>query len=251
MRILLTNDDGIHAAGLEALRDSLSGLGDVHVVAPAFEQSGVSHAFSILGMLRYEEVKHKGELFGYAVNGTPVDTVKMALDEILPEPPDIIVSGINHGENSGVNILYSGTLAAAMEGTVLGIPAIAVSVASLRVTDFSIAADFIRKLCIKLPELNLPKDTMLNVNVPNLPKGQIKGVKITRQADSHYNEEIEKRHDPRGREYYWIGGVCINDSKGDDNDMAAVRAGYISITPVRINQTNHDYISTLKGIDFG
>ncbi|MCF7811922.1 5'/3'-nucleotidase SurE, partial [bacterium] len=169
MNILLTNDDGIHAKGIEALKNSLSAIGDVYVVAPALEQSGVSHAFSILGMLRYEEVRLNGKLYGYAVNGTPVDTVKLALDEILPEPPDVIVSGINHGENSGVNILYSGTLAAAMEGTVLGIPAIAVSVASLHATDFSTAADFIRKLCLRLSELKLPRDTMLNVNVPNLP----------------------------------------------------------------------------------
>lgn len=246
MLILLTNDDGLYAAGLAALKDALTDLGDVWAVAPAVEQSGVSHAFSITGPLRSEKVVLNGKVYGYSISGTPVDTVKLALGEILPEPPALVVSGINLGENTGINILYSGTVAAAMEGTALGIPSIAVSLATFRSPDYSFTAEFTRKLCRKLPKLQLPADTLLNVNVPVLKRDQIRGVKITCQADSHYDEEIERRLDPRSREYYWIGGRNVLDSKGNDNDMAAVRNGYVSITPLKINQTNHNLIPVLE-----
>ena len=246
MRILLSNDDGLYAPGLRILREAVLDLGEVWVVAPAVEQSGVSHAFSLTGPLRSEKVRLDDCEHCYAVRGTPVDTVKLALREILPEPPDLIISGINRGENSGVNILYSGTVAAAMEGAMLGIPSIAVSVAEYNSPDYTPAAEYIRRIVPAVLDKSLPMGTMLNINVPGIPSGQIKGVRITRQANSHYEEEIEKRYDPRSRAYFWIGGMNVLSNDGIGSDMVAVREGYISVSPIQVIQTNLDFLSELE-----
>ncbi len=246
MRILLTNDDGIYAPGLTALRRVMMELGEVWVVAPAVEQSGVSHGFSLIGPLRCEMITLDGSKRCYAVQGTPVDTVKLALHEILPELPDLVVSGINSGENSGVNLLYSGTLAAAMEGAILGIPSIAVSLASFTSTDYSFAAEFTLKLSSMILKNKPPHGTLLNVNIPAVSREKIRGIRITHQASSHYEEEINKRVDPRGRDYFWISGRNALDGDGGGSDMEAVRDGYISITPVKVTQTDNEFISSLK-----
>ncbi len=246
MRILITNDDGIYSPGLLALLDAMQDLGEVWLVAPAVEQSGVSHAFSLTGPLRVQKVKINQYDRCFAVRGTPVDVVKLALGEILPEPPDMIISGINRGENSGVNILYSGTVAGAMEGAILGIPSMAVSLATYKSPDYTFAAEFTRKLVGILAKNKLPLGTLINVNIPPLNKEEIKGVKITCQASSHYAEEVEKRQDPRGRDYFWIGGYIVLDGDNSGSDMRAIKDGYISITPIQMSQTNHDFIPVLK-----
>jgi 5'-nucleotidase len=248
--ILLTNDDGIAAPGLRALKDALAGLGDLWVVAPEGERSGVSHAFSLATPLRVEEVRSNGGVYGYSVSGTPVDSAKIALRSILPEKPGLVVSGINRGENTGVNVLYSGTVAAAMEGAIVGIPSVAVSVVWRDKTDYAAAAFYARKVCERVVAKGLPFGILLNVNVPALPLDKIKGLVVARMADSHYIEEIEKRVDPRGREYYWIAGSnhLVGDGKG--TDMNAVRDGYVSVTPLDSRMTNDEVIPLLQGWNF-
>jgi len=250
MRILLSNDDGIYSPGLKALMKAVDDLGEVWVVAPDIEQSGVSHAFSLTGPLRVEQAKLDGCERCYAVRGTPVDTVKLALREILPELPDTVISGINRGENSGVNILYSGTVSGAMEGAILGIPSIAVSVASYLNPVYDLAAEFTRKICPLVMDARLPIGTLVNINVPGVEADEIKGVKITHQAESHYEEEIEKRLDPRLQEYYWIGGYNVLNHNGAGSDMEAVREGYISVTPIRVDQTDREFMQVMKGWKF-
>ncbi len=247
MRILLSNDDGIYSPGLRALMDAVEDFGEVWVVAPDIEQSGVSHAFSLTGPLRVEQVQLDGCQRCYAVRGTPVDTVKLALREILPELPDMVISGINRGENSGVNILYSGTVSGAMEGAILGIPSIAVSVASYQKPNYGPAAEFTRKICPLVMDTILPIGTLVNINVPGVEVDEIKGVKITHQAESHYEEKIEKRLDPRSQEYYWIGGYNVLNHNSAGSDMEAVRKGFISITPIRVDQTDREFMQVMKG----
>lgn len=259
MLILLTNDDGVYAPGLKALKDALEDLGELWVVAPAAEQSGVSHAFSLSGPLRVEEVVWNGHRFGLAVNGTPVDAVKLAVRALLPKMPDLIVSGINRGENSGVDLFYSGTVAGAMEAALLGIPAIAIS-QSLRslgekVTrdpwghkkvDYAASMFFARKVCEQVIANGLPKGTMLNVNVPLLPVDKLKGVKITRQAASYYIETLEKRRDPRGVGYLWKHWQKALLDDGDDSDVKAVDEGYVSITPIQPQLTDEKTLDNLQ-----
>lgn len=247
MIILLTNDDGIHAQGLRALKEALSGLGDIRVIAPATEQSGVSNAFSLVAPLRVEEITDNGKLFGHAVSGTPADAVKLALRNILPEKPALIVSGINRGENSGINILYSGTVAGAMEGAIVGIPSIAVSITNNHITNYDFCGVFSRKLCTLVLKNGLPHGTMLNVNIPPLPEKEIKGVRITHQADSYYQEVIQQRKDPRGVQYYWIGGTMNVLDDGEGSDVKALREGFVSITPLHPRMTNYEYIPVLSG----
>lgn len=231
---------------MSALYNAVSDLGEVWIVAPAVEQSGVSHAFSLQEPLRIAKVRIDGCDRSYAVRGTPVDTVKLSMSEILPRTPDLIISGINQGENSGVSILYSGTVGAAMEGAILGIPSIAVSLASHSSNDFAYAAKFTTRVIEQALNSKLPKGTMLNVNVPALKEELIKGVKITFQAGSHYIDEIEKRTDPRGYYYYWIGGYNVQNESEPGSDMDAVKSGYISITPLLVTQTNHELRTTME-----
>ncbi|MBM3328455.1 MAG: 5'/3'-nucleotidase SurE [Calditrichaeota bacterium] len=253
MIILLTNDDGVYAPGLQALKEALEGLGDLWVVAPAGEQSGVSHGFSLSGPLRVEEVIWNGHRFGLAVNGTPVDAVKLAIRALLPEPPGLVVSGINRGENSGVDLLYSGTVAGAMEGALLGFPAVAISQSlripgphgesrpippsgreawSRRKVDYTAAAHYARIVCEAVIKRDLPAGRLLNVNVPLLHMNDIKGLRVTPQADSYYEESLERRHDPRGVGYYWSSWKKAERDHGNDSDVSYLKDGYVTITPV-------------------
>jgi len=245
--ILITNDDGINAPGIWALRDALEGLGDLWIVAPDRERSGVSHAFTLNTPLRVEHHPRHGLENCYSVTGTPVDSAKIALRRLMPEPPSLVVSGINRGENGGVNILYSGTVAGAMEGALVGIPSIAFSIGWGDKIDYKPAGHYARLIAEKVISEKLPAGALLNVNVPNLPLDKIKGIRITEMADSHYEENIDGRIDPRGRAYYWIAGGLKIVGDGVGTDLNAIQDGFVSITPLRAQLTDDALLTTLTG----
>ena len=250
MKILLTNDDGIFADGIYALFCEMKQLGDVIAIAPASEQSAVGHAITLWNPLRINQVNRHGEFFGYAVNGTPADCVKLAVHAILDEPPDIVVSGINLGANIGTAVIYSGTVSAATEGTILGIPSIAISLATFSNPDFGPAARFARKLAAMIVEKGgLPEGTLLNVNVPALSEDEMAGVEITCNSDSRFEDIFEKRLDPRKRVYYWSAGVEQTYDMRPGTDSAALRANKISVTPIHFDMTAHSQLPVIQGWD--
>jgi 5'-nucleotidase len=240
--ILVTNDDGIQADGLRALAASIDDLGDVVVVAPELEQSASSHSITLDKPLRINE--HGSKRFG--VSGTPTDCVLLAIHRILDRRPDILVSGINHGPNMGEDVIYSGTVAAALEGYILGIPSIAISVASWDKVSFEDAAEAIRELPIRMLELEASRPHLWNVNIPAIPKRDIKGISITKLGSRVYNDVIVEKKDPRGKDYFWIGGGEPGWNSGSDTDFAAVSGGYISVTPLRPDMTDYEGIELLK-----
>lgn len=246
--ILITNDDGISSPGIKALEIALKPLGTVYTVAPETEQSAVAHALTLHRPLRSEKIGRNR----YFINGTPTDCVIIAVSKLLAKKPDIIISGINNGANLGDDITYSGTVAAAIEGTLLGIPSIAISL----VTDYKIgdglnksasklkiAADYLKETAMKVLDKGLPYDTLLNINVPNTEK--VKGVKITKQGKRVYDNSIQELRDPRGRECFWIGGGIPQWDTGGNTDLEAVNSGYISVTPVHLDLTNYDAFTYL------
>jgi 5'-nucleotidase len=235
MNILLSNDDGIDSEGILALEKSLHPIGEIHTVAPDREQNSMSHALTLHRPLRVREVGPRR----LAVDGTPTDCVKLALTGLLPVRPDLVVSGINKGPNLGDDIIYSGTVSAAIEAALLGIPAIAVSLVTFENFRFQAAAEFTATLVSRIQEKGMPLETLLNVNVPPGPKEQIKGWRITRQGKRHYGENIVERTDPRGKKYYWIGGDDLGFSHEDGTDCMAVDEGYISVTPLQVDLTNY------------
>lgn len=249
-KILVTNDDGIYASGIMALWEAMSAIGDVTVVAPNREQSAVGHAITVSDPLRVEEVNRSNGFHGYAVNGTPADCVKIAIQALLEDKPDVVVSGINHGSNTGNNIIYSGTVSAATEGTMLDIPSIAVSLNSFEDSDFSGAQSAAKAVVSNVFENGLSKKTLLNVNVPAIPENEIKGFKITQQGNAAFKDSFAKREDPRGNTYYWMTGKMIDPDLEIDNDQKAVSEGFISITPIHYRLTNHDFLDELNGWDF-
>ncbi len=247
--ILVTNDDGISSQGIRILSKALKSVGDVYVVAPETEQSAVAHALTLHKPLKFEKINKKR----YFINGTPTDCVIIGVNKLLPHKPDLIVSGINNGANLGDDVTYSGTVAAAMEGTLLGIPSIAISLVGEPLNDkshrnkpsgFRAAADFAKKLSKMVLEKGLPNDTLLNVNVPESPK--IKGVKLTKQGKRAYDNSIQELSNPRGRKHYWIGGGMPLWSAGENTDFEAVKNGFISITPVHLDLTNYKALKHLK-----
>jgi 5'-nucleotidase len=243
---LLTNDDGIHAPGLHALAGEIKPLGDVVVVAPSTERSAVGHAITIADPLRVHEYERDGRFFGYAVKGTPADCVKIAVWAILDRKPDIVISGINLGPNTGINTIYSGTVSAATEGALLGIPSFAVSLATYHHPDFGYAAKFARKMAGILLIKGLPQGVYLNVNVPACPESAIRGVSITRQGLALYKEEFDRRTDPQGRVYYWLTGQKVNKEKETDVDDGAVMANMVSVTPVHYDLTQYAFLEQLN-----
>jgi len=252
MKILLTNDDGIFADGIYALFKEMKQLGDVIAVAPASEQSAVGHAITLMNPLRINEVNRHGEFFGYAVNGTPADCVKLAVHALMEERPEVVVSGVNLGANIGTSVIYSGTVSAATEGTILGIPSIAVSLATFSNPDFRFASKFARKLASTVLEKGgLPRGTLLNVNIPALPEAEIAGVEITCNSDSRFEDIFEKRLDPRKRVYYWSAGVEQTFDLRDGTDSAALRAKKVSITPIHFDMTDHAQVETIKSWNLG
>lgn len=247
MKILLTNDDGVFADGIYALFQEMKKLGEVIAIAPASEQSAVGHAITLWNPLRINEVHRHGEFFGYAVNGTPADCVKLAVHAIMDERPDVIVSGINLGANVGTAVIYSGTVSAATEGTILGIPSIAISLATFSSPDFSFSAKFAAKLAKQvLDKGGLPKGTLLNVNVPAMPGDQIEGVEITCNSDSRFEDIFEKRLDPRKRVYYWSAGVEQTYDLREGTDSAALRANKVSVTPIHFDMTDHAQVPLIQ-----
>ena len=246
MKILLTNDDGIHAPGLFALYDALKSHHDLHIVAPEAEMSAVGHAITLVDPIRVKTVQKNGGFFGYAVSGTPADCVKIAVQEILDPPPDIILSGINWGNNVGVNILYSGTVSAATEGAFLGIPSAAISLGIQKKPDFAFAARFSRNVIRFLAEGGLKDGIALNVNIPSVSPEEISGVCLARQGTSRFEERFERRRDPRGNVYYWLSGETFIENGNPDNDSAALKQNKITITPIHYDLTAEGELARLK-----
>ena len=246
MKILLTNDDGIHAPGLMALYKELNGDFDLSVVAPESEMSAVGHAITLELPLRVRKVRKNGSFFGYGVNGTPADCVKIAVQEILEIVPDVILSGINLGANVGVNVLYSGTVSAATEGAFLGIKSAALSLNTRHDPDFSFAARFSRNIIQLLKESNLKKGTALNVNIPAIPPSGIDGVSFTRQGVSRFRERFDRRIDPRGNEYYWLTGETPVEEEAADADANSLKKNRITITPINHDLTSMEDLENLR-----
>jgi 5'/3'-nucleotidase len=244
--ILVSNDDGIDAPGIAALARALRNVGTVIIVAPDKQQSAVGHAITMNFPLRVRQVRKNGSLFGYAVDGTPADAVKLAVRALLKRKPDLLVSGINHGSNTAISVLYSGTVSAATEGTILGIPSIAVSLTTFRAADFSFAGRFSAKLARQVLKHGLPKGTLLNVNIPPLGERDIRGVLITRQGESTWEDLFEARRDPANKEYYWLTGVLTETDNERDVDQWAVSHRYISVTPLQYDLTDYAMIDVMK-----
>jgi 5'-nucleotidase len=238
---LLTNDDGINAKGLLTLKREICKIAQVWVVAPDREQSASSHSLTLRYPLRVNKIADKI----FSIDGTPTDAVMLAVYSIMKRKPDILISGINHGPNLGDDVSYSGTVAAAMEGTILNIPSIAVSVAKWEARHFGSPARFIRKLALFVLKNGLPKDTYLNVNIPDGNKS-IKEYKITHLGKRVYNDVVIEKMDPRNKKYFWIGEQSPTWEKEKDSDFSAVKGGYVSITPLRLDMTDYDTIQQIK-----
>ncbi|RMF60952.1 MAG: 5'/3'-nucleotidase SurE [Calditrichaeota bacterium] len=249
MKILLTNDDGINAPGLLALHEELTKVGDVTVVAPDSERSAVGHAITLSDPLRVWNFEKNGRFFGYAVNGTPADCVKIAYWALLKEKPDLVVSGINLGSNTGINVIYSGTVSAATEGTILEIPSFAVSLTTYRDPHFDYAAKFSRKLAKIVAEKGLPRGTFLNVNIPSVREEEITGVVISRQGLANYEERFDRRIDPQNRVYYWLTGKKVELEEDNDVDDRAILNNKVSITPLHYDLTNYRFLDELRSWD--
>lgn len=253
--LLVSNDDGVDARGIAALAAALDGLGTVAVVAPEREQSAVGHAITVREPMRAHPWPFEGPagpVWARAVTGTPADCVKLAVQKLLPRRPDLVVSGINHGPNTAVSVLYSGTVSAASEAVILGVPALAVSLCDWSPdADFEPAGVWARRLAARVLEDGLPPGVLLNVNVPPLGLDRIGGVEITRQARGRWEEEFEERMDPFRRPYYWLGGRFVNLDEGTDTDLHAIEQGCISVTPLHLDLTAHEHLDVLKAWDWG
>ncbi|HHP7828267.1 TPA: 5'/3'-nucleotidase SurE, partial [Legionella pneumophila] len=244
MKILVSNDDGVLAPGIKILANELSTLGEVKVVAPDRNRSGASNSLTLTQPLRVKQLDNGY----YSVDGTPTDCVHLALTGFLEPMADIVVSGINEGANLGDDVLYSGTVAAAMEGRYLGLPAIAISMVGDNIQHYETAAIIAKQLVIKLSANKLPSQTILNVNVPDLPLNQIRGLQVTRLGTRHSAEPIIKEYDPRGRPIYWVGPPGIEADAGAGTDFFAIKTGHVSITPLHLDMTHYklfDHLSNL------
>lgn len=247
MNILITNDDGVHAEGLIFLKAELDKIGRVFVVAPDRPRSACGHSITLHKPLRAEKVALRDGSVGYASNGTPSDCVSLGLLGMIEEPIDVVVSGINHGPNLGWDLTYSGTVSAAMEAAIMGVRAFAISVTSYAPRlDYGPAARFAAALAQMLAEHDMPESTLLNVNVPDLPPSQIKGVVVTRQGKRRYSGQLEKRTDPMGRDYYWLGGDQPTDSLEEGTDVYAISEGWVSVTPVHLDLTAYSSIDEVR-----
>ncbi|MFH1051529.1 MAG: 5'/3'-nucleotidase SurE [bacterium] len=247
MEILVTNDDGIDSPGLHSLANALREIGHVQVVAPAKQQSAVSHALTIEYPLRISSYHLNGSRFGTAVYGTPSDCVKLAIANLLDKKPDLVVSGVNFGRNTSINIVYSGTVAAATEGLLVGIPSIAVSVNShSRKADTIPSAHYAALIAKEITSNTKFKGSLININVPDLPQEKIKGIKITRPSNATWKDWYEKRKDPFDRDYYWFSGEYIVTEEDLDTDDYALTQGYVSVSPIKLNLTDNKLIDVLK-----
>ena len=249
--ILIVNDDGINAPGIRKLISIMNDFGEIVVVAPDGPQSGKGHAITIESTIRCDKVIiDNGPQIEYSCSGTPVDCVKLAVNKLITRKPDLCVSGINHGSNSSINVIYSGTMSAAVEGALEGIPSIGFSLLDYsHEADFSEGEKYIREITQSVLDNNLPDGVCLNVNIPkSVDDKEIKGVKVCRQAKANWVEEFDEREDPKGRKYYWLTGKFINYDKGDDTDERALENHYISVVPVQFDVTAYHAISKLNTI---
>ena len=247
--ILLSNDDGIDAAGIVALAEAVEPIGTLYVVAPEREQSAVGHAITVRDPVRAHPWQFRlpsgGTVPAWAVSGTPADCVKLAINQLLPRKPDLVISGINQGPNTAVNVIYSGTVSAATEGTILGIDALAFSLCSWDSKDFEASQQIARFLVKEVLKRGLPPGILLNVNIPPGPPEAIQGIRVTRQARARWEEEFTERRDPFNRPYYWLGGRFVNLDTGEDSDLAAIEAGYVSVTPLHYDLTAYEFLPQL------
>jgi 5'-nucleotidase len=246
--ILITNDDGITAPGIQALIAVMTTIGEVVVVAPDKPQSAMGHAITINSTLYLNKIsKENDDITQYSCSGTPVDCVKLGVNEILKRKPDLCVSGVNHGSNSSINVIYSGTMSAAVEAGIEGIPAIGFSLCDYDWNaNFEEIKSFIKKITLEVLKNGLPQGVVLNVNFPKLSEKEIKGIKICRQAKAIWAEKFDKRQTPLGKDYYWLAGEFINQDKGEDTDEWALAHGYVSVVPVQFDLTAHHAIQQLN-----
>ncbi|MCD4746873.1 MAG: 5'/3'-nucleotidase SurE [Bacteroidales bacterium] len=245
--ILITNDDGINAPGIRILIEIMREIGEVVVVAPDKPQSGMSHAITVSVPLRLKKIVDKKDYKEYSCNGTPVDSVKLGGKIIIKGKPDLLVSGINHGSNSSINIIYSGTMAAVLEAAIDGIPSIGFSILDYSMkADFKGSEKFIKKIAENVLKNGLPSGTCLNVNIPTIDKSKIKGIKVCKQAKGYWKEEFDERKDPHKRDYYWLTGVFQNGDKDSDTDEWALANNYISVVPVKFDFTAYEAISVIN-----
>lgn len=249
--ILVTNDDGIMAPGIRNLISFMLDIGEVIVVAPDKGQSGMGHAVTIIHPIRLEKIAVNGDHQEYSCSGTPVDCVKLAVNKVLHRKPDILVSGINHGSNASINVIYSGTMSAAIEGAMEGIPSIGFSLLDFRLNaDFVAARKFIQQIVRNVLKHGLPKGNCLNVNIPAVKENEIKGIRICRQANANWVEEFDHRKDPRGKDYYWLTGKFQLHEDVDETDEWALANKYISVVPIQFDFTAHKLIPELKNWNF-
>jgi 5'-nucleotidase len=249
LRILLTNDDGVYAPGLRALRTELKKIGDVTVVAPAGEQSAVGHSITLLTPLLVQEVlDDNNEPMGWAVEGRPADCVKLGLLELLKEPPDVVISGLNAGSNAGINVLYSGTVAAAIEGAFFRKTSIAISLeyTKPKPLDFVRAAQLARNVIEQILDHPVAEGSLFNVNIPSLEKGPVRGIRVVPQNIAAYTETYDRRIDPRGRVYFWSGPDFGCPDPHPNTDVAALAEGYITVTPLQFNLTQATMLETMR-----
>ncbi len=245
--IFVTNDDGIAAPGMRALIDVAKEFGEVIVVAPDKAQSGMGHAITINNTLRLNEIKIDKDIREWSCTGTPVDCVKLAVNMIMHRKPDLLLSGINHGPNSSISVIYSGTMSAAVEGAIEGIPSIGFSLYDYSVNaDFTLAKSVVKTMIFNVLNNGLPDGVCLNVNIPMIGVDEFKGIKICRQAKAIWDEEFDERKDPSGNTYYWMAGSLRNQDNGDDTDESALSQKYASVVPVQFDLTAHQVINDLK-----
>lgn len=252
MNILITNDDGINSDGIYQLAKRMAGLGNVTIVAPDREQSAIGHAITMHQPLRCRKIKlHELDIDAWWVNGTPADCIKLGVETLLETRPDLIISGINNGENLGTDIIYSGTVSAAIEGSIFNIPSIAVSYEKHGETDFSLAAEAAVKIIEQVLKFASGGNILMNINIPEIENiNELKGVKIAKLGVKKYRNNFEERKDPRGNSYYWLAGELIEDEIGEDTDIYAVRNGFASITPLNVDLTGYEEINKLKTLEF-
>ncbi len=247
MKILVTNDDGIFSSGIFSLWEVAKEFGDVTVVAPNSEQSAVSHGITISKPIYIKEITRKNSFNGYAVSGTPADCVKIALKNIMNSTPELILSGINIGSNLGNNIIYSGTVSAAIEGSFLGIPSFAISLdTSDPISSFTSSKSIIHKIINKLELSKIPLGSILNINIPNCNIDEVKGIRITKQGNQYFKDSFEECFNPKGVPYYWIKGETVDKDRSLEFDGYAIKNNYISITPLSFKMTDHSFFDELK-----
>jgi 5'-nucleotidase len=244
VRILVSNDDGIFAPGIALLAEACRQVAEVTVVAPDREQSGTSHSLTLARPLR-PLLRPDG---GYQVDGTPTDCIALALQALMPERPDFVFSGVNHGPNMGEDVLYSGTVSAAMEAVTLGVPGIAISFTGREPETLAGYGDVLARLVRRITSVpEFPRETLLNINLPPCPAGAVQGIRVTRLGSRYFSESLTRMKDPWGREIFWIGGGTITWTGGEDTDHHAVAEGYISITPLHLDLTNYSLLETVRG----